>query len=264
MMGILKMKLLALLLSCLGLLVSCKPKQESLEYDLVASYPHDQSCYTQGLEFHDGRLFESAGQYGESELRQVDPRTGEVQRRRKLPAELFAEGLTVLDGELWLLTWREGQAFVFDPKTFELRRRYRYPGEGWGLTNDGKQLIMSDGSSFLTWRDPGDFSTVRTLEVTRDGRPQKELNELEYVDGAIYANIYTRDEVVRIDPKNGQVTGVLDLSELRNRLEGQEVLAEELNGIARDPATGRLWLTGKHWSRMYELKIKPRDSVTKP
>lgn len=239
------------------LLIGCKPKGKDLSYELIKTHPHDVACYTQGLEFDGDDLLESGGKYGESSVRRVNPQTGEVLQSRKIPGLMFAEGLTVLNGELWLLTWKEKIALVFDPKTFELLRRHSYEGEGWGITHDGSRLIMSNGSSTLSIRDAKDFKVIEVIQVTRDGRPLEGINELEYVDGEIFANIYTKDEIVRIDAESGRVTGVVNLSALRGLLTQREIVAEELNGIAYDRKTGHLWVTGKHWSQVFEIVVKP-------
>lgn len=244
-----------LILAMALLLVGCKPRGKALAWELVAVHPHQVDCYTQGLEFHDGILLESGGQYGESKLRRVDPTTGAVLQERRLPAQIFSEGLTLVGTELWLLTWQAGKAYVFDRESFELKRTHRYRGEGWGLAFDGKQLIMSDGSNQLTLRDPETFDVLGTIEVMRDGKPQDQLNELEWVDGVIYANVYQQDIIVRIDAKRGAVTGVLELSGLRRKLTDEKEIAEELNGIARHPETGHFWVTGKYWSEIFEIRI---------
>lgn len=238
------------------LMAGCRSKTTSLAHELVAIHPHDAGCYTQGLEFHEGLLLESGGGYGESVLRRVDPKTGEVLQERWLPATIFAEGLTVVGDDLWLLTWKAGKAYVFDRESFELKRTHSYQGEGWGIAWDGRHLIMSNGSSKLTLRDPADFSVRGQLVVTRAGMPQDQLNELEYVDGVIYANLYQQDEIVRIDAGSGEVTGVLDLSSLRKKLTNPSGEAEVLNGIARDPKSGHLWVTGKYWSEIFEVRLK--------
>lgn len=251
------MKSFTTILMLVLLLIGCKPKGNALSYELIQSHPHDSTCYTQGLEFDGETLLESGGKYGESDVRRVNPQTGEVLQSRKIPSLMFAEGVTVLNGELWLLTWKEKIALVLDPKTFELLRRHSYEGEGWGITHDGSRLIMSNGSSTLTIRDPKDFKVIKEIQVTRDGRPIEGINELEYVDGEIFANIYTKDEIVRIDAESGKVTGVLDLSALRGQLVQGKTAAEELNGIAHDRTTGHLWVTGKHWSKIFEIAIVP-------
>jgi len=235
------------------LLVGCKSKTTQLSHELVAEHAHDSGCYTQGLEFREGFLLESAGQYGESKIRRVNPRTLEVLQERSLPAAIFAEGLTVLKGELWLLTWKEGKAYVFDAASFDLLRTHNYEGEGWGICTDGQKLFMSNGSNILRLRDPGDFSVLGEIRVTCNGKPQHHLNELEFHDGSIYANVYQKDEIVRIDAASGEVTGVIDLSALRGKFSWAK--AEQLNGIARHPETGHLWVTGKYWPKMFEIKL---------
>jgi len=235
--------------------VSCqKSTPDTLAYQIVSTRPHDASAYTQGFELLDGRLFESAGQYGESALREIDPANGKVLRKRPLAKTVFGEGLTILNGEMFVLTWKSGIAYVFDPETFKPLRTFNYQGEGWGLTNDGKQLIMSDGSSDLKFINPKDFSVTKTLAV-KDGKTLvKNLNELEMIDGQIFANIYLSDKIARISPETGQVTGWLDLRGLKNQL-NPPGRADVLNGIAHDKATGHVLVTGKYWPQMFEIKI---------
>jgi glutamine cyclotransferase len=236
-------------------LVSCqKPAPKELSYQLVATRPHDASAYTQGFEFHHGRLFESAGQYGESALREIDAASGKVLRKRSLAKNVFAEGLTVFGEELFILTWKENTAFVLDPESFKPLRTLRYAGEGWGLTHDATHLIMSDGTSTLRFLNPKDFSVVKKLDVRDGNSPVNNLNELEMVDGQIFANIYQSGKIARISPESGQVTGWLDLRGLKNQLTPRG-RAEVLNGIAHDPSTGNLLVTGKYWPQMFELKL---------
>jgi glutaminyl-peptide cyclotransferase len=236
-------------------LVSCqKSAPEELTYQLVSTRPHDADAYTQGFEFHDGRLFESAGQYGESALREIEPATGKVLRKRPLAKNVFGEGLTVFGDELFILTWKENTAYVLDPESFKPLRTLRYDGEGWGLTHDASHLIMSDGTSTLRFLDPKDFSVVKTLDVKDGNSKVNNLNELEMVDGQIFANIYQTDRIARISPETGEVTGWLELRGLKNQLTPRG-RAEVLNGIARDPSTGNLLVTGKYWPQMFELKI---------
>lgn len=236
------------------LLCACDKAPEKLEYQIISTRPHDTDSYTQGLEFLGKRLLESSGRYGMSNIREVDPATGEVLRKRPMAANIFAEGITVFNNELWVLSWKENIANVLDPETFRFIRSHRYEGEGWGLTHDGTHLIMSDGTSTLRFMNPKDFSLERSIEVTRNGRPLDRINELEWVDGQIFANIYTTGDVVRISPETGRVTGWLDLSALRAKLPKPNK-AEELNGIARDPATGNLMVTGKLWPLMFEIRL---------
>lgn len=244
-----------LLVSCLMLLLAaCDKAPEKLEYQVVATHSHDPESFTQGLEFHKSRMLESSGQYGKSNIRETDPTTGKVLRKRPMAEKIFAEGITVLNGELWVLTWKENIVHVLEPDTFRFIRSHHFQGEGWGLAHDGSQLIMSDGTSTLKFIDPKDFSVRRTLEVTRNGRPLERLNELEMVNGEIFANVYMTHEIVRISPESGKVTGWLDLSPLRRQLPSPN-RAEALNGIAHDPATGHLWVTGKYWPSIFELRM---------
>lgn len=249
------LKSVASLVIAAAALASCqKSVPDTLAYQIVSTRPHDSTAYTQGLQLLDGRLFESAGQYGESALREIDPADGKVLRKRPLAKNVFGEGLTILGKEMFVLTWKENTAYVFDLETFKPLHTFTYKGEGWGLTNDGKQLIMSDGTSDLRFINPKDFSVARTLTV-KDGRSAvKDLNELEMIDGQIFANIYTSDKIARISPETGQVTGWLDLKGLKNQLVPQG-RAEVLNGIAWDKATGHLLVTGKYWPQMFEIKI---------
>lgn len=232
---------------------------EQLTFSVLDERPHDPGAFTQGLVFDDGgRLFESAGGYGQSELREVDPDTGEVLRRQGLPSEQFAEGLTVSAGELVQLTWKEGVAHRWNPDTFVSGGEFAYEGEGWGITTDGDGLLVtSDGSDRLTFRDPGTFDTLRVVTARRDGRPVERLNELEWVDGVVWANVWRTDEVLRIDPDRGEVTAVVNLAAL-----GPDPPPSDdavLNGIAHRPGdpAGVLWVTGKNWPTLYRIRIAP-------
>lgn len=218
----------------------------------VKSHPHDSTAFTQGLLWHEGRLYESTGRYGESSLRIVDLETGEVRERVSLEPEYFAEGITVLDGRLYQLTWREGVAFVYDPATLERTGRMEYTGEAWGVTTDGESLIVSDGSSYLTWVDPASFEVRQTVRVTDGGRPVDQLNELEWVRGEVWANVWHTNHIVRIDPSTGEVVGRLDLAPLVPPVADREAV---LNGIAYDEAGNRVFVTGKLWPRLFEISI---------
>lgn len=219
------------------------------------TYPHDPNAFTQGLIFVDGHLYESTGLNGHSSIRMVDLTTGRVLQEYKLPAEYFAEGLTDWQNELIQLTWTSHKAFVYDRFSFSLLRTFEYPGEGWGLTHDDKHLIMSDGSAYLRFLDPKSFREVKRIHVTDDhGRAIENLNELEYVRGEIYANIWQSDDIVRISPRTGKVLGQIDLSGIINK----RVLASPdavLNGIAFDPVKNRLFVTGKLWPKLFEIKV---------
>ena len=247
------------LLACLAIagcaITSCqKAVPDTLGYQIVSTRPHDSSAYTQGLQLTGGRLFESTGQYGESTVREIDPTTGQVIRKRPLAKTVFGEGLTVIGNEMWVLTWKENTVYVLEPDTFKPIRTHTYQGEGWGLTTDGKQLVMSDGSATLKFINPRDFSVIKTLEV-KDGRSSvTNLNELEWIDGQIFANIYQTTKIARISPESGLVTGWLDLAGLKNQL-SKPNRADVLNGIAHDPATGHFLVTGKYWPQMFEIKV---------
>ena len=235
--------------------ISChKSPPAQLGYQVISTRPHDSAAYTQGFEISDGRLFESAGQYGQSSLRENELATGKVIRKRPLAKQVFGEGLTLLQKELWVLTWKENTAYVFEPETFKLIRSHTYKGEGWGLTSDGTQLIMSDGSSELKFISPKDFSVLKTLTIKDGSAPVKNLNELEWINGDIFANVYMTDRIARISPADGQVTGWLNLAGLRNGLTKPNG-AEVLNGIAYDKSSGHLLVTGKYWPQMFEIKV---------
>ena len=233
--------------------LSSAPEQMAVR--IVSTRPHDPNAYTQGLQLHEGRLFESTGLYGESTVREVDPATGAVLRKTSLEPRYFGEGLTLHRGELWVLTWMENTALVMNPDTFEVLRTHRYNGEGWGLTSDGTHLIMSDGTSTLRFIDPEDFSVARRLPVREKGHPVLNLNELEYIHGQVFANVYLTDRIVRIDPQTGRVTGTIDLAGLRPHLPRPH-RAEVLNGIAYDETTGHLLVTGKYWPLLFELQAE--------
>ena len=235
--------------------VSCKagtPKRYNIE--VVKEYTHDTGAYTQGLFFHGGQLYESTGQYGESSIRKVDLQTGRVQRKLDFSRKYFAEGSVILGDNLYILTWTNRVAFVYDAATLEYKQSYSYPREGWGLTTDGTQLIASDGSSRIYFLS-ADFKLQKTINVSLNGRPVRYLNELEWIDGRIWANVYTTDLIVIIDPKSGEVEATVNCGGLLpDKLRKPET--DVLNGIAVD-AEGRIYLTGKNWPRLYEVKLIP-------
>ena len=231
---------------------SIEPGAPPIEYRVVAEHPHDRTAFTQGLVFAHGALYESTGLRGQSSLRKVEPATGRVVRKRRLSDRLFGEGLALVGDELYQLTWTAGRAFVLRLKDFLLLREHRYAGEGWGLAWDGGRLVMSDGSATLRFRDPATFRVEREVEVRDGARPVEALNELEFVEGAVYANVWRTDRVARIDPASGAVTGWLDLSPIvaRERASGEAGVA---NGIAWDGRT--LYVTGKLWRSVYGLEL---------
>jgi glutaminyl-peptide cyclotransferase len=231
---------------------------------VTARYPHDREAFTQGLQYLGGGvLVESTGQIGKSGVRRVDLKSGRVLMQAQTPlATAFGEGVTVLGNVAYHLTWQDGVAFTFDAATLKETGRLRYSGEGWGLTSDGRQLIMSNGSSTLTWRDPKTFRVTRSLRVTDQGQPVRNLNELEYVQGSVYANVWLTDRVARIDPQSGRVTAWLDLSALAREASaaatraGQPLTFDDVpNGIAFVPERGTLLLTGKRWGTVFEVKV---------
>jgi glutaminyl-peptide cyclotransferase len=226
-------------------------------YKVVNSYPHDPGAYTQGLVYKDGFLFESTGLHGQSTLRKVKLETGEVVQRHALDAKYFAEGLTDLGPSLVQLTWQSNLGFVYDAKSFAVRRTFKYGGEGWGLTRDRDRLIMSDGSSTLRFLDASTFREAGAVVVTDHGNPVRDLNELEFVRGEVYANVWHTDRIARIAPSSGRVTGWIDLGGLlpeRSRPDPEAVL----NGIAYDSGRDRLFVTGKLWPRVFEVTIHRR------
>jgi len=223
---------------------------ENLRVRVLAEYPHDRGAFTQGLEWHDGRLYESTGLVGRSTVRRVELETGTVEQRAELPVEIFAEGLTRVSRRLIQLSWYNGRAIVWDLRSLQAVGEFRYTGQGWGLCHDGRRLIMSDGSDKLTFRDASTFEKTGEISVTKQGEALARLNELECVDGEVYANIWPTESIARIDPGNGHVTGWIDASGLLAHSERQGT--DVLNGIAhlrRD----RFLLTGKNWPKLFEV-----------
>lgn len=231
--------------------VNAKVRQYKAQ--VVAEYPHDRTSYTQGLFFYDGQMYESTGLNGRSTFRKVDIRTGKALFRLNFDRRYFLEGSVEKDGNIYMLTWQNNVAFVYDAKTLKYKKSYSYPREGWGLTTDGKTLIASDGSANLYFLDD-DFRTARKMTVRLNGRPVNDLNELEYIEGKIWANVYLTDLIVIVNPADGNVEATVDCSGLlpsRLRYDDTDVL----NGIAYNPQNGKIYLTGKNWCRLYEIKL---------
>ncbi len=228
---------------------------ERLRVRVVRRYPHDTDAFTQGLLWHEGHLYESTGLNGRSTLRQVNLETGEVLRRRDVDRALFAEGLALIGDRLIQLTWQNGQAHVWSLDDFTHQRTFRYQGEGWGLCYDGQRLVMSDGTARLTFRDPETFRVIRQVTVRQEGRPLRNLNELECVDGQVWANVWQTDRIVRIDPSDGRVTAIVDAAGLLTDEEERDV--DVLNGIAWIPERRRFVITGKHWPHLFEVEFVP-------
>jgi glutamine cyclotransferase len=225
-------------------------------YRVIHTYPHDANAFTQGLVFVNGMLYESTGQYGQSSLRMVDLASGRVLQKHDLAAKYFGEGLTDWKSQLIQLTWQSHLGFVYDAFSFRTIRTFTYPWEGWGLTHDSRHLILSDGSSVLHLLDPSNFKPVGKIQVTADGRPVLNLNELEYIHGEIYANIWETNRIARISPTTGKVLEWIDLSGLRPQSTQQNDNAV-LNGIAYDSQHDRLYVTGKLWPNLYQIKLIP-------
>ncbi|GAB3230416.1 glutaminyl-peptide cyclotransferase [Glycomyces halotolerans] len=226
---------------------------ERLTVEILDSFDHDPQAFTQGLELRDGVLYESTGLYGSSDVRTVDPATGEVIASQTLPAEHFAEGLTLTDDALWQITWQSGVAYRRDMQTLDVVGTVEYEGEGWGLCHDGRRLVMSDGTSTLTFRDPATFETTGTVDVTFDGAPISQINELECVDGDVWANVWQTDEIIRIDPETGEVGAVVDAAGLLT--EEQAAAADVLNGIAAAETPGTFYITGKLWPQLFLVEF---------
>jgi glutaminyl-peptide cyclotransferase len=255
---------LGLALSCFQCANSDQPKKPELPpnavaarygYQIVNIWPHDSNAFTQGLILSDGKLLESTGQEGFSSLRRVELETGKVLKKVDVPRPYFAEGIALLNGKIYQLTWQHHVGFIYDAESFERVGEFNYTEEGWGLATDGKSLILSDGSPRLRFLDPSDFHVTRTITV-RDGQtPVRELNELEFVQGEIYANVWHDNRIATIDPQSGRVTAWIDLTGLipESELPDPEAV---LNGIAYDQANNRLYVTGKLWPRLFEIRVK--------
>jgi glutamine cyclotransferase len=235
-------------------------------YEVVNTYPHDSKAFTQGLVFYDGWLYESTGEYKESTLRKVDLKTGKVQQNIDLAPEIFAEGMTIFGDKIYQISWKNGTAFVYDLKTFKLLKEFEYKSDGWGLTHDDDHLIMSDGTHVLRFLDPETFKTEKTVSVFReDGTPLMNLNELEYVKGEIWANIWHSEmpdilgkpnRIARINPDSGKLIGWVDLSNISPD-DSKRDSENTLNGIAYDAPDDRLFVTGKKWKKLFEIKVIP-------
>jgi len=231
---------------------SDESRARQLSYEVVNSYPHDPTSFTQGLLWHDGALYESTGLEGQSKLRRLEFPSGRVLKEIRLSSDLFGEGLALADNRLIQLTWKSHRGFVYDLETFRQLQEFSYDTEGWGLTYDSKNLIVSDGSSNLFYLDPQTFKPIRKLAVTMNGKPLTELNELEFIEGEVWANIWQTDLIVRIDPSTGRVTSFLNLKGILAPSDktGRE---DVLNGIAYDAEHKRIFITGKLWPRIFEI-----------
>jgi glutamine cyclotransferase len=229
-------------------------KASNLKIKVLESYPHDTKAYTQGLFFLEGQMYESCGQYGESNFRIVDFKTGKVIKSIPIPERYFAEGAVQLGGQIFILTWQEKTVFVLDAKNLKNLKTFYNPRDGWGLTTDGTSLITSDGTSWIYYMNPANFSEKGKIQVKLNGKPLENINELEYINGEIWANVYQSDTIVRIDPKTGVVTAVIDC---RNLLKPSEKNRDTdvLNGIAYNPITKSIYITGKNWPKLFKVEV---------
>jgi glutaminyl-peptide cyclotransferase len=229
-------------------------------YQIIKVFPHDSEAYTQGLVFHQGVLYEGTGLLGKSSLRKVDPETGHILKQVRLPDQLFGEGITLWEDKIIQLTWKSGIGLIYDQGTFQLLKKFSYFSEGWGITQDGKQLIMSDGTSFLYFWNPHSFKEVKRVQVLDRGVPITMLNELEYIKGKIFANVYLTDKIVIISPETGRVTGWINLQGLLSAKDrtGKE---DVLNGIAYDARKDRILVTGKYWPKLFEIRLIPDNNL---
>lgn len=248
-----------LLASCGGNQVRAKrpaapaePKEYT--YSVRAVHPHPATSYTQGLQYADGRLWEGTGQHGESVVQTLDLATGRAEVFARLPKEDFGEGIALLDGKVYQLTWQSNKAYVYDARTGEKLKEFRYPGEGWGLTTDGTKLYMSDGTATIYTVEPATFRREKRVTVTFQGAPVNYLNELEWIGGRIWANVYTTEQIVIIDPATGIVEGVVDLTGILPE-EEMTPATDVLNGIAYDAERERIFVTGKNWPKLYEIEL---------
>lgn len=237
------------------------PAPKNIQYSVINMYPHDTSSFTQGLVYYKNEMYEGTGQYKESKLKRLDYKTGKVEKQISLDTTLFGEGITILNDTLYQLTWKEHTVLVYSSKDFHLIKKLNWSNEGWGITNDGNNIIISDGSDKLYFVRPVDFKLMKVVSVTNNMGPVNNLNELEWIDGFIYANRWETDLILRIDPNSGQVVGQMDLTDALKKYANinYDEKAEEdgavLNGIAWDSAGKRLFVTGKLWPKIFEVKL---------
>jgi glutamine cyclotransferase len=252
-----------ILASCVALCAGTSQAAVPLyDYEIVHTFPHDPSAFTEGLFYLDGFLYESTGLEQHSTIRKVRIDTGAVVQKLDIPPQYFGEGIVNWDGHLISLTWKSHVGFVFDLATFKLQKQFHYEGEGWALTQDGKQLIMSDGTAELRFLNPQTLLETNRIQVTLDGKPVRNVNELEWVKGEIYANVWQTNWIARIDPRNGHIVGLIDLTGLLSPAERVEGPDGVLNGIAYDAKGDRLFVTGKNWPKLLEIRLRKRGEFT--
>ncbi|MFT3723789.1 MAG: glutaminyl-peptide cyclotransferase [Hyphomonadaceae bacterium] len=233
-------------------------------YTVVASYPHDPAAFTEGLQFVDGAMYESTGMEGTSWVRKVDLATGQVQQQHDVDKQYFGEGIVVLPDKIVSLTWKNQKGFILDRATLKQTGEFTYPGEGWALTTDGSKIYMSDGTAQIRVLDPATLAETGRIDVKMNGRPIDQINELEFIKGEIWANIFQADRIVRIDPATGEVKGVVYLAGLLTKEDKGAHNVDVLNGIAYDAAGDRIFVTGKYWPKIYEIKLKDPAAPAAP
>ena len=236
------------------------PKTPGIAYNIVAEYPHDTSAYTQGLEFHNGKLYEGTGDYESSSLRITDFKTGKVERKHMMGTDsIFGEGITIFKNKIYQLTWESHLVYVYDVNNIDKPvKTLKWPYPGWGLTNNGTDLIISDGTANLYFVNADSFKLKSTISVTENGSAVDQLNELEYVDGFVYANIYYKDVIVKIDPSSGHIVGKIKLPGLDKKYFPDKIIPDRtnvLNGIAYDSTSKKMYITGKRWPKLFEIKL---------
>lgn len=233
---------------------------QQLHYSLINMYPHDENSFTEGLEWKNGFLYEGTGDteyQGKSKLAKIDLATGKDVQKIQLSKQYFGEGITILNGKIYQLTYKEQKCFVYDEKTFKLLKEFQYEGEGWGMTNDGQHIIMGDGSNKLFYRNPETFNIIKTLSVSNNYGPLGSINELEFVKGFIYANVWTTYKIVKIDTSSGKVVAQANLEDLLNKYAPEDLSRkiDVMNGIAYDSVGNRFFITGKYWSKVFEIQL---------
>jgi len=229
-----------------------------LQYEIIDDFPHDPKAFTQGLVWKDGFFYEGTGLYGQSSLRKVEPKTGLILNQRNLPDNLFGEGITIFNDRIYQLTWKEQTGFIYDVETFQLLETFSYDYEGWGITHDGEYLIISDGSHLLRFLDPITLEEIKQIEVYERQNNVDQINELEYIQGYIYANIWQTDKIAIIEPDSGKVISWIDLSGILDTVDVNQKI-DVLNGIAYDSENSQLFVTGKLWPKIFKIRIIDRD-----
>lgn len=227
----------------------------AISYSVLNTFPHDTSSFTQGLEVYKGNLYEGTGEWGHSHLLKVDLNTGKIEKKLALDAKYFGEGITILNDTIYQLTWQEKTVLVYTLNDFKKVKEFSFNTQGWGLTNNGKELILSDGSSNLYYHDPRTFQLLRSQSVTEGGNLSYNLNELEYIDGYIYANQWQYPYILKIDPTSGTIVGKIDLSNIWERVKAKDPAADVPNGIAYDAEKKKIYITGKKWPELYEIQL---------